>query len=390
MSSRKDFAEANVHLVPFRIIPTYEVKMQDPDIRVRRFFINITPQSVSSNLTLAFNKDDPTHPLSQYENLICIVKKAGYEKSFTVSTLLQWANEEIITRSFQIPSTCNLDSIWHTSFAISDPQLNAASAMTCFKKSFGRFPQLLNYKDNSSAIDDWLIVDNRRSIMSLYPKEVYSARCNEERWRKLVCHFNNWNDLLLTYFTVYLSLKAARSFINNGGKVTQTVRNRLLACYNVYEELSASGWRKEIKLLEKSFTGESLVRKLRDDITPKEGDVVNIINNKGIVNIADYMNQVSNSLTQNLEGSDESDEIKKTLKQLSDLIAAIGPSIDSNKAMQMGTDLKRLGEEMALPEPRRAWYEISLNGIKEAALAVGEIAKPIVDTVLTLGKLLVP
>jgi len=45
---------------------------------------------------------------------------------------------------------------------------------------------------------------------------------------------------------------------------------------------------------------------------------------------------------------------------------------------------------MAKPEPRRKWYELSLEGIKEAALAVGEIAKPIVDTVAKLGPLLIP
>ena len=54
----------------------------------------------------------------------------------------------------------------------------------------------------------------------------------------------------------------------------------------------------------------------------------------------------------------------------------------------MGKNLKRLSDELAEPEPDRAWYEVSLKGLKEAAEAVGEIAAPVVATVKKLIPLL--
>ena len=38
--------------------------------------------------------------------------------------------------------------------------------------------------------------------------------------------------------------------------------------------------------------------------------------------------------------------------------------------------------------PRKKWYEASLEGIKETALAVGEIAKPVLTIAEKLSQLL--
>jgi hypothetical protein len=56
----------------------------------------------------------------------------------------------------------------------------------------------------------------------------------------------------------------------------------------------------------------------------------------------------------------------------------------------MGSDVETLSKEMSQPKPRRAWYELSLKGLREAAEAVGEIGKPIVETVKLLWPLLLP
>jgi len=54
----------------------------------------------------------------------------------------------------------------------------------------------------------------------------------------------------------------------------------------------------------------------------------------------------------------------------------------------MGKNLEALSKEVASDEPDRQWYEVSLGGLKEAAQAVGEIAKPILNTVGMLSTLL--
>ena len=51
----------------------------------------------------------------------------------------------------------------------------------------------------------------------------------------------------------------------------------------------------------------------------------------------------------------------------------------------MARDVESLCKETASSKPRRKWYEMSIEGLKEAAEAVGEVGKPILKTV---GKLL--
>lgn len=402
MASRKNFTPENIHLVPLQIVPNYKLVMDDPSVQVRRFFINLTPHVISSHVVLEINQHDLSRPLSQFENLICTVRKGDTAKPQTISNLLKWVDSEMLKKVLDDCSPDKLDklnSVWHTSFAIPEIQLDANTALQIFRKNGGvdRFAQPLIYdaKISSEEPCDWNIIDKRRSIMSLFPKKVYSARYEEERWRKLICHFNNWNDLLFVYFSIYSSLQAARSFIDSGNKIHETAFNRLMACYEVYEKLSTeSGWRQEIELFEKSYTGESLLHRLREDIKPRKGDIMIVIKDSSgvIVNVAEYMSNVSNHVNNSIHQSNESDEVKKLVKQLTEQITAIANSTNSNNAsnvQQMGEDLKTLSNEMAKPKPRSAWYDISLKGIKEAATAIGEIAKPVVDTVCMLMKLLV-
>ena len=109
-----------------------------------------------------------------------------------------------------------------------------------------------------------------------------------------------------------------------------------------------------------------------------------------IANVAQYMSDVTSSVTQQVDGCAASDDIKELVKELAERIAAIDSSVGPEQAKQMARDLKTLSEEMAKSQPRRKWYELSLEGIKEAAVAIGEIGKPIVETVTRLTPLLVP
>ena len=117
----------------------------------------------------------------------------------------------------------------------------------------------------------------------------------------------------------------------------------------------------------------------------------NVTNSPGaITNVAQYLANVTNTVTQQLNDSTASEEVKSLMKQLADQLVAIDPSINPEKVKGMGDDLQTLSNEMAKSEPRRKWYEISLEGIREAALAIGEIGKPIVETVAKLVPILVP
>lgn len=107
-----------------------------------------------------------------------------------------------------------------------------------------------------------------------------------------------------------------------------------------------------------------------------------------IANVAEYMSNVVNQVTSNLDKSSSPDEAKALMKELVEQIAAIASKIDPKQTQRMGADVQTLSTEMVQPEPRRAWYELTLNGLKEAAEALGEIAMPIVGIVKKLMPLL--
>jgi hypothetical protein len=104
-----------------------------------------------------------------------------------------------------------------------------------------------------------------------------------------------------------------------------------------------------------------------------------------ILNVADFMSNVTNQVNNNIQQSSASDDAKALVKQLADEINAISTKIDLKLTERMGSDLQTLSNEMKQSEPRKAWYELSLKGLKEAAETIGEIASPILTTV---GKLM--
>jgi hypothetical protein len=155
------------------------------------------------------------------------------------------------------------------------------------------------------------------------------------------------------------------------------------------------GARKQVwKKIEEYQVRRAAVREVYVTNVNEGGTVVNkniTVNQSGtgIVNVAEFMSGVTNTVTNNLEKSSSGEDVKALVKQLADQITAISAKVDPKQTQRMGNDLQTLTTEMAQQEPRRAWYELSLRGLKEAAEAVGEIAKPVIETVSKLMPLLV-
>ena len=109
-----------------------------------------------------------------------------------------------------------------------------------------------------------------------------------------------------------------------------------------------------------------------------------------IANVAQHMSAVTSRVTQQMRELQGQDEIRELITELAQRIAALDPSVQPEKTQGMADDLKVLSDEVARPQPRRKWYELSLEGIKEAAEAIGAIGKPVIETVTKLLPLLVP
>ena len=78
-------------------------------------------------------------------------------------------------------------------------------------------------------------------------------------------------------------------------------------------------------------------------------------------------------------------DVRALLEELLHRVTDAGKSLPAERAQQMARDAEALTAEASSKQPRRQWYELSLKGLKEAAVAVGEVGKPILETV---GKLL--
>jgi hypothetical protein len=93
------------------------------------------------------------------------------------------------------------------------------------------------------------------------------------------------------------------------------------------------------------------------------GDVIN--------QIRDIYNQVASSTT--------SDNLKELLKALTESVSKMAEKLPEEKAKQVVNDLQSLTNEATSKKPRRQWWELSAKGVKEAAQAVGEVGKVVLQ-----------
>lgn len=103
------------------------------------------------------------------------------------------------------------------------------------------------------------------------------------------------------------------------------------------------------------------------------------------ITIADSIEKSFNQVTH----SQRPDEIKSLFETLLREVAAASNRLPVDKTEDLSQDVETLGKELSRETPRRRWYELSLNGIKSAAEAVGEVGEPIIKAVSKLLPLLV-
>jgi hypothetical protein len=163
--------------------------------------------------------------------------------------------------------------------------------------------------------------------------------------------------------------------------------------FGLDQVLTSPDLAKQIAILKKKygyFDWDMLEKSTLSFSTYEENVMVNI-NASGqgnIINIAKYMTDVSNTVNRNVEQSSASSEVKELIKSLASEVTAVGPKIDPALAEQMGKNLEALSKEVNSAKPQKKWYDVSLDGLKEAAQAVGELGAPILQTVSKLIPLL--
>lgn len=89
---------------------------------------------------------------------------------------------------------------------------------------------------------------------------------------------------------------------------------------------------------------------------------------------ADTINNSFNKIAK----SDAPDELKEHLEKLNAAVKEMIQRLPEMQQKQAAQDVQTLTDEALSEKPRRKWYELSAEGLIEAAKTVGEIATPVI------------
>ena len=106
------------------------------------------------------------------------------------------------------------------------------------------------------------------------------------------------------------------------------------------------------------------------------------------ITIAD---NIENSFNQ-LSKADMRDDIKSLLEELLVKISEVNkvvPPESFDEAQEMARSAEDLVREATSEKPRKKWYELSIEGLKEAAVSIGSIADPVLSVVGKIATILV-
>jgi len=95
-----------------------------------------------------------------------------------------------------------------------------------------------------------------------------------------------------------------------------------------------------------------------------------------------------NQIRQSISNADLAPELKDALLQLADAVQTMLPALSTDAAKKAEKNLKKLVEEASEPEPDRQWYEVSIEGLIQAAKNLNELGTPVISLAGKVLKLL--
>jgi hypothetical protein len=153
------------------------------------------------------------------------------------------------------------------------------------------------------------------------------------------------------------------------------------------------GGRRQVFEKIKRYQEERNAHKISNIVNIEKGAIVvdknvTVSGSGNIVNVADYLENVTNTVNNNLSEANVDEELKDLIRLLNLEIEKVSENIEPVVAKKLAKNLNNLSEEVASENPDKRWYELSLTGLKESAESLGNIASPIVDIVTKLTPLL--
>jgi internalin A len=128
------------------------------------------------------------------------------------------------------------------------------------------------------------------------------------------------------------------------------------------------------------FEGETMENIGRDKITQ---NISGSTFNHSPVTIQQALRNCFNTIQQV-----EDARLKGKLEQLHGQAEQLMANVEPKQAEEVKENLEALVKEATKPQPRKKWYDLSADGLLEAARTVKELVAPMTGTVMEIGKLL--
>lgn len=226
----------------------------------------------------------------------------------------------------------------------------------------------LNCKRGSTESDD--LQEYLSSMTSLLEKKK-RAGCRQSEFLKAI---QNFEDMVkpgerTSLLNQLSKIDIRKNLLNRIEQITRPVEDDTSPIYIL-------GANASINIGKEQTIGGNTMSKTEITI----GDNAYII---GDIITADTINDSFN----NVASSDCDQELKEKTTELISVVAKMCENLPNDKAQEAARDLRAITAELTSKSPRQKWYEVSSEGLIEAAKAVGEIGKPVIKILHEIGKL---
>lgn len=150
-------------------------------------------------------------------------------------------------------------------------------------------------------------------------------------------------------------------------------------------KLKLNDWLYDIRNLSPELSS-TLEKEIATPLENNPSIHINLGNGSSVGNLV-VANSIANSFNK-LESADISQELKNTLKELSNAVDTMTKAMSNESAEQVARDLATLTAELTSKSPRKQWWQLSIEGLKKAAKDVGEIGVPVIKLATGLVTLL--
>jgi hypothetical protein len=165
--------------------------------------------------------------------------------------------------------------------------------------------------------------------------------------------------------------------ITNFDEQRPTFENAPFSLQNVMQGKLDKVQLQEFHIHQAEIICDSIERIHTEAMTMSKNEI-NIGDNATIYGDVVAAQSIKNSFNK-VASSEAPDDVKDLLKKLAVAVEKMSESLPKETAQQAARDLETLVAEATSKSPRKEWWQLSVEGLKKAAINVGEIGKPVLE-----------